>query len=385
MSIAMALDACALTDVHVQLDVGRGVAAVELRARVASEVACAIDFAPVLQAREAGREAPTIVVWSIDLDGATTLGGPSSPPRLDARGPSRLVARAILRGERFVVSTASPGPKSRITFDVSSVWGTETIPARARWIDAGVPKLVEADVEKTKRESTGVLEGEQALVVDAGPSLGGDGGHRNELDFEREIAGGGVAMISALMTELPVAIVDARDDAEAIAWVRFSARAALAASRSSEPLVRGVGQQLASAIERGYLGCDRDEGMMPAKWPATDPSFRTSGLLTSASSGCANVGGLAERAHANVAFAREGAAALVEATMAGETDRLHVGRLFGAHLRTVAVAARSRFSGRIAARIAIALLAVAVALTVAVELVGARARRRSANRARGIP
>ncbi|MFI5301121.1 MAG: hypothetical protein ACHREM_23805 [Polyangiales bacterium] len=388
MSIAMTLDACALTDVHVQLEVGRGVAAVEVRARVASISSCWIDFGPVLQAREAGREAPTIVAWSIRPEfGArqAALGGPRSSLRFEAPANARITTCAILRGERFVISTASPGPKSRIAFEVSSVWGTETIPARARWIDDGVPKLVEADVDKSARMKSGVLEGEQALVVDAGPALGGDGRRRDLAAFDRAIAGGGIEMLSALMTDLPVAIVDAPDDAHAIALIRAAARAALAASSSKEPLVAGVGQRLATAIDRGFLGCKRDDAAMPAKWPAVDEPLRATGLLDDESAGCPIVGELIAREHPSLSLAREGAAALLEATMAKRSELPRVGDLFRALARPVAASARASSRVRRAAISTVAVFAIGLAFVVLAELFGPRARRRSANGSRGIP
>jgi hypothetical protein len=321
---------CELLDEAARLDVGRGVALVELEATLPrGPRPCSIDARAALLAREEGRASPEVVGFSIELDGRRLrLGGPRGTAALEIpSGPdaprvgARLRVRAVLRGERFVAVPLSLEPPLdalgtlgvRFRARATSPWSRFSTAATARWVDRGVPALVFVDTARDREPlqlDVRVRKGGVAtMVVDAGAQIDAPEDPAARL---AELARGGATTLTAIATDVPLAIATAPDAASAVARLREAAAVALVASRASDPLLAAVGQRLASAIARGFDGCRREPGSVPAAWPAAAAELVDSGLLDDDDAGCPRVDHLLLGNHADVHFEREGRAALLD-------------------------------------------------------------------------
>jgi hypothetical protein len=366
---------CAIVAEAVRLDVGRGVALVDLEASLErSSSACSVDARAALLAREEGRAAPELVAFAIDVDGRRArLGGPRGIAAIELpRGGGRVRVRAVLRGERFVAAPLSLEPTTvrrevRFVVRATTPWARAATAAVVRWTDRGVPALVSVDPARDREPlslDARVRDGAVAtLVVDAGAQVD-DGG--DERARAADLAKGGSTALSTLLTELPIAIATAPDERAAIARVHESARVALLASRATDPLVAAVGQRLASAIGRGFRGCRREAGSVPAAWPAPPHEMAVTGLLDDDEAGCPRVDHLLLANHADVHFAREGSAALLDA-LAEPPAEATIAPFFPrqAPLASAAPHGRAGWPRRRAGRIVLGLLALLVAVAAA--------------------
>ena len=110
------LSPCAIVAEAVRLDVGRGVAVVDLEVHLApAETRCRLDLGAVLLAREEGRGPPELIAWRAEIDGGPThAAGPRGEVALDVPAKARRVRiRAVLRGERFVAVPLSTDVTAR--------------------------------------------------------------------------------------------------------------------------------------------------------------------------------------------------------------------------------------------------------------------------------
>lgn len=322
---------CVLLDEAARLDVGRGVALVELEATLErGPRPCTVDARAALLAREEGRAAPEVVAFTIEVDGKLLrLGGPRgavaieipaapSPPRV----APRLRVRAVLRGERFVAVPLSLEPPLdalgtlgvRFRAQATTPWSRFATAATVRWVDRGVPALVSVDPSRDReplRLDVRVRpDGVVTMVVDAGAQIDAPADPAERL---AELSRGGATTLTAIATDLPLAIATAPDAGRAILRLREAATVALSASRASDPLLGAVGQRLASAIARGFDGCRREPGSVPAAWPAVAVELVDGGFLEDDAAGCPRVDHLLLGNHADVNFEREGRAALLDA------------------------------------------------------------------------
>jgi len=331
----MDLPPCVLLAEAMRLDVGRGVAVVDIEAVVArSKEGCALDLRAVLLAREEGRDPPELVAFRGDLGKRElTAKGPLGSAILalpSTGGRARL--RAVLRGERFVaVSLGIDRSLVRNAFPfravATSTWGSVGIAAHATWVDHGVPVMVTVDPGRDREPlvlSSSVLEDRlRALVVDAGPALGGDEPPSTPEEREAQFAAGGVRAVTMLLTDLPLAVATAKDDARSLDRLREAARLALAASSSNDPIFASLGQRLATAIASGFSSCKRNgETSVPSGWPPLRRDLAQSGVLEDEAAGCPRLVTLLSANHSALHFGREGQAALREALFAVEKAKL---------------------------------------------------------------
>jgi hypothetical protein len=320
----MAVGPCTVVAEETRLDVGRGLAVLSLDLDLEKRAdPCSFDATSVVRAREEGRAAPELVAFRIVEDGKTVhVGGPSESIRAVVHGTSvRIVA--LLRGDRFAlvplaIEKEVRGKRSRFTATATSVWGARAITGTASFIQSGVPVLVSVDTMRD-HEPTSIsyaIESDavKAIVLDAGPILG-EVTIGTEEARRKELAKGGAAALSVLLSDLPMSVASAPSDAAAVERLGEVARAARAAVLSSDPLVNAVGERLVSSILNGFTSCRRtvDAGL-PPRWPAPRRDLVAGGILEDAETGCPRIDDLLRTNHADVRFAREGERALVEAS-----------------------------------------------------------------------
>lgn len=327
------LGPCVIVAEAVRLDVGRGVALVDLDAElIRPEAACRLDLGAVLLAREEGRGPPELIAWRYEIDGRGTRAfGPRGEVAIDVpEGAHRVRVRAALRGERFVAVPLSTDRLARgktATFRAwaTSVWGARTTAGVAQWIDFGTPIVAQVDTARDHEPMTlfaRLGDGDPpAMIVDAGPMLGGAPTATSPELRGAELARGGVRALSILLTDLPLAIATAPDDASVIERLREGALAALSASSSREPLLAVVGQRLGTALASGFRTCARSaDVVVPARWPALPSALAGSGVLEDESAGCPRVSELLATNHPAIPIARESIAALDEALAEAPDD-----------------------------------------------------------------
>ncbi len=328
--LALALPVCTLVAEASRLDVGRGVAVEELVATVLpSASGCTLDTRASLLAREEGRAPPDLVALRITIDGReVAVGGPHGRAVVDVPKQGGLVrVVAALRGDRFIAPPLSTdkalrGGKVSHRAVTKSVWGPHTIYGVARWIEVGVPIVIAVDPSRDREPSLltqTVSDPVSAIVVDAGPVGSGDSTSETRA---RDLARGGAAALSVLLNDLPVAIATAEDTPRALVALNEAARAARAASMSTDPIVITIGQRLATAIATGFTSCRRvldpalGETLMPPRWPTPLRELLTTGVLEDADAACPRVDDLLATNHPDVRFAREGMHALSAAMTA---------------------------------------------------------------------
>jgi hypothetical protein len=323
------LSPCIVVAEAVRLDVGRGVAVVDLDARlVRDRPACRLDLGAVLLAREEGRGPPELIAWRADVDGRPShAAGPRGEVALDVPAHTQRVrVRAVLRGERFIAVPLSTdrlarGPNATFAAMASSVWGARSTAGVAQWIDLGTPVVVRVDPTRDHEPLTlfaPLGDGEPpAMIVDGGPLVGGAPTVTTPADRSAELARGGARALSILLTDLPLAIATAPDDASVIERLREASLAALAASSAKEPLLAVVGQRLTTALASGLRTCARDAELapVPQRWPALLPALVGSGVLEDESAGCPRLAELLATNHPSVPIVRESLAALDEALL----------------------------------------------------------------------
>jgi len=318
------ISSCVVVAEAVQLDVGRGVAVVDHEARVDGVARCALDFGAALLAREEGRGPPERIAWRVDVDGSlVALGGPMGAMAIEVPpGRHRVRARAAMRGERFVAAPLALDPSLRagaIDFSAraSSVWGDFGVAGEARWVDVGVPVVVRVDPARDHEPlslADRVTDVEAPVfVVDAGPTSPREGGS-SPREIEASLAAGGARGLSALLSDLPLSVATAPNDASAIERLSDAARAALSASRSSDPITAAIGQRLTTAIATGFTDCRRDvETRVPSGWPSASASMIAGGIFEDAEAGCPRLGDLLAADHPDLSIRLEASAALQEA------------------------------------------------------------------------
>jgi hypothetical protein len=390
-----------------RLDVGAGVALVDLEARVSPGDACAVDARAALLAREEGRASPEVIAFAVEVDGALVkLGGPRGAAVATVpRGARRVRVRAVVRGDRVVAvplslepaPTPGPAPSSStstssstppppppppqtaarpVPFEVRATtpWSRFATSAQARWVDRGVPALVSPDLAQDHAPlglSTSVARGEvSTLVIDAGAPIEPREGRGQER--AATLRAGGAATLGVLLADDPLAIAGASDAKTLVARLRAHAQAALRASRDEDPLLAAVGQRAASAIARGYDGCRREPGSVPDAWPPAPAALVETGLLSDDESGCPRIDHVRRAEQAELGVAREGRAALVDALATRPSDLPVLSPLFPKQgPLAVPTAAHGRASRRRAGRgllAALALLAATAAVVVTVLL-----------------
>lgn len=382
----MPVPPCVLLAEAARLDVGRGVALVDLEARVGrSAGGCEIDARAALLAREEGRASPEVIAFVIEIDGRRVkLGGPRGAASVEVpRGASRVRVRAVVRGDRFVAVPLSLAPASsppsspearRTPFSVrvTTPWSRSATAARARWVDRGVPALVFADLARDREplslESAAAAGEVATLVADAGAPVEPREG-RPQADRAATLGQGGAATLGLLLSDDPLAIASAPDATTLAARLRAHAQAALSASRDEDPLLVAVGQRAASAIARGYDGCRREIGSVPAGWPTPPAELVETGLLADDEAGCARIDHLRRAEQAELGLVREGRAALADALAARPAELPRVAPLFA---KTGPLARPASPHGapprRRAGRALLTLLAAAAAIAVTVLL-----------------
>jgi hypothetical protein len=321
------LPPCAIVAEAVRLDVGRGVAVVDLDVRlVRDQAACRLDLGAVLLAREEGRGPPELIAWRAEIDaGPTQAAGPRGAVALDVPArSSRVRVRAAVRGERFaaVPLTTHRDARSKLatfTAVATSVWGARSTEGVAQWIDLGTPIVVRVDPTRDHQPMklfARLGDGDPlAMIVDGGPMIGGAPTAGTPAERSAELARGGARALSILLTDLPLAIATAPDDGAVIARLSEASLAALAASSSNEPLLVVVGQRLTTALATGLRTCARDVEpvTVPTRWPRLPSTLAGSGVLEDDSAGCPRLADLLATNHPNVPIARESLAALEEA------------------------------------------------------------------------
>ena len=373
---------CVIPSEGVRLDVGRGVAVVDLVAIVASSPrGCRFDAGAILLAREEGRDPPELVAWRADVDGVTRLGGPIGAVAFDVPpSGARVRLRAVLRGERFIAAPLATQPLARrsTTFHAraTSVFSDHGIAGFAEWIDVGVPLLVHTDPSRD-HEPLFLFERlspspPDVLIVDAGPMYGDETSVPTEAARRAELAYGGARALSILLGDLPIAIATAPDDRSAIERLQEGARAALAASSSSDPLIAAVGQRWTTSIATSFHGCRRDErAHVPLRWPKPSPAMIEGGLLDDDGAGCLRIDELLFTNHPAIALERETTAALEEALAAGLADAPEIGPL----VRATTSVGGERHGRRVHRRFLALVVAVVALLSMASAIGVARLRR----------
>ncbi|MBI2394952.1 MAG: hypothetical protein HYV09_35610 [Deltaproteobacteria bacterium] len=378
----MDLPPCTIAAETMHLDVGRGAAVATIDARIrGGPSGCRVDAGGLLRAREEGRSSPELVAWRAELDGrAVAMGGPRGRVIVVApAGPSRVRLVAVLRGDRFVaapLSTDASGVDAPVAFRATtrSLWGEGRIAGVARWTEVGAPIVVTIDPARDHEPPylvARVVRGAPvaALVVDAGPVLGGDPAISTEEGRAAALRAGGVEALSVLLSDLPLAIATAPDATAVRARLREHANAARSAALARDPLWTAIGQRMATAMARAFTTCVRGPTTaMPARWPAPARELAATGLLDDAESGCPRIDDLLASNHPEFRFAQEAPAALGEATAASVEALPKIGPL-------VVAPARRPASRR--PRQAIAAIAAAFGLMVAAFALALPARRRS--------
>ena len=337
------LGPCVILAEAVRLDVGRGVALVDLDARlVRPDAPCRLDLGAVLLAREEGRGPPELIAWRFAIDGGRARAfGPRGEVAVDVpRGAERVRVRAALRGERFVAVPLSTDRLARAktaTFraSASSVWGARTTAGVAQWVDLGTPIVAQVDTARDHEPLTlfaQLGDGDApAMIVDAGPMLGGAPSSTSPEMRRAELASGSARALSILLTDLPLAIATAPDDPSVIERMREAALAALSAASSREPLLAIVGQRLTTALASGLQTCAREASVVvPARWPVLPTALAGSGVLEDESAGCPRVAELLATNHPTIPIARESLAALDEALAEAPDDLPAIAPLFRA-------------------------------------------------------
>jgi hypothetical protein len=323
MGCVVALPPCTLPSESTFVDVGRGVALIEIVAKVTG-APCFLDAGSVVRAREEGRSPPELIAFRIELDGKPlAMGGPRGRIVAEVMRGGSLRFVAAVRGDRFIAAPLSTDPalvqeKTRYRLRTRSVWGAARVAGVAQWVETGAPIVVTPDPTRDHEPLAiaGVADRKTSvnvLIVDGGPMMGGDVTVATEPERTAALTRGGVDALSVLLSDLPLAVATAPDGSTAIARLGEIARAARATSLSSDPLLVAIGQRTATAIANGFKTCVRGNVAMPARWPAPLRDLVTSGLLDEAESGCPRVDDLLATNHPDVRFAQEGASALSEA------------------------------------------------------------------------
>lgn len=385
----MSLPPCTLVAEASHLDVGRGLAIVDLDVRLAPSPQCRFDAGAALLAREEGRDPPDVIVWRAEVQGSESyLGGAVGGVAFDVpaheRAPMRVRVRAVLRGERFVAAPLSTDPDvhvDAVPFSASaqSVWGAHAIAGVVHWIDVGVPMVVTTDPTRDhepltidERVSIDPRDAPAVLIVDGGPILGDAPSHESAATQWRtrraELAAGGAPALSTLLDDLPVSIATASDAEGVQEALDEAALAALSASGSRDPLVAAIGQRLATAIASGMSSCDRKElgARFPEHWTAASPALIATGVLEDATSGCPRLSDLLAVNHHDLDASSMGLEALRRAMATSPSDWPKVGRATQARA-PLSPAQGHRLHGR--RRIAFALfIALGVALAALVGL-----------------
>lgn len=318
----MALPPCTLVSESTFVDVGRGVAIVAMDARVTG-APCLIDAGSSLRAREEGRAPPELIAFRIELDGKlAAMGGPRGRVIAEVTRSGIVRFAAVLRGDRFITAPLATDAalvrgRARYQLRTRSVWGRGRVAGVARWVETGAPIVVTVDPTRDHEPMflVGAVDGKAeipVLIVDAGPIVGGDVTLDSEDERSRALALGGVEALSVLLSDLPLAVATASDGASAVARLSEIARAARAASLSSDPLLSAIGQRTASAIVHAFTTCARGSAPMPPRWPAPLRELVATGLLDEAESGCPRVDDLLATNHPDVRFSQEGSAALFD-------------------------------------------------------------------------
>ncbi|MGZ3449347.1 MAG: hypothetical protein ACXVEF_07090 [Polyangiales bacterium] len=312
---------------------GRGLAVLSIDAEIESgrQGACTFDATAAVRAREEGRAAPELIAFRIAEDGKTIrVGGPSESIHAIVHGSSvRIVA--LLRGDRFAlvplaVDREVRAKSSRFSAHATSVWGTHAIAGTASFIQSGVPVLVSVDTARD-HERTSIAfvvdrDPVQAIVLDAGPILG-ELAIGTEEARKKELAKGGAAALSVLLSELPLSVASAPSDAAAVERLREAARAARAAVLSSDPLVNAAGERLLTAVLNGFTSCRRSaEPGLPPRWPAPRRDLVATGILEDAETGCPHIDELLRTNHPDVRFTREGDLAVRDAASSAELPQV---------------------------------------------------------------
>ncbi len=370
----MVLPLCTVIDEVSHLEVGRGVAIAEHEAHVVGPVGgCIVDAGSVLRAREEGRSSPELIAFRADVDGRPAVAaGPRGRVAVEVAGTSASVRFvAVLRGDRFIAAPLATNPavarRTRFRARTRSVWGLSRVAGTASWVEVGAPIVVTVDPERDHEPPSldAVIDGPGAppvLIVDAGPGLGRELTVSTEALRVQGLARGGVEALSILLSDLPLSVATAPDPGSVIARLAENARAARAASLSRDPLVIVIGQRLATAIARGFSGCDRPSSVTtPPSWPAVPRELAPSGVLDDGDSGCPRIDDLLATNYPDIRVAQEGSAALSDALREPIAALPRIGSLQGTKHP---VAVRARIT-----RHTVALVAVLIgALTAAIWL-----------------
>lgn len=319
------------------LDVGRGVAIVELVVTVEATAPCRVQAGSALRAREEGRDPPELLAFRVAIDGNDVLlAGPRAEPSVDVpAGAASVRFVAVLRGDRFaavpLATNPAAGPHVRFRARAHSAWGHRAIAGSARFVEIGAPIVITVDPardhEPLALDGT-VSHPTTAFVVDAGPILGGDPALATEEARAGELALGGAATLSVLLDDLPLAVATAPSDALAIDRLREMALVARAATLSSDPLVSALGERTTSLVLSGLSTCKRAaDADLPPRWPAPRRELVATGVLDDAETGCPRVDDLLLTNHPDVRFPREGALALADAARAHAASLPRIGPL----------------------------------------------------------
>jgi hypothetical protein len=197
------------------------------------------------------------------------------------------------------------------------VWGPRAIAGTASFIQSGVPALVSVDTmrdhEPTSISYELASDAVPVIVLDAGPILG-EVTIGTEEARRRELARGGAAALSVLLSDLPMSVSSAPSDAAAVERLGEVARAARSAVLSRDPLVNAVGERLVSSLLNGFASCRRSvDAGLPPRWPAPRRDLVAGGILEDGDTGCPRIDDLLRTNHGDVRFVREGERALREA------------------------------------------------------------------------
>jgi len=373
MSIrAGVLPLCTVIDEAAHVEVGRGVALVEISAHVAGPPGgCVVDAGSVVRAREEGRAPPELIAFRAEVDGRpATASGPRGRVAVEIgrpRGSVRFVA--VVRGDRFIAVPLASNPAvaqhTRFRATTSSVWGSARVAGVASWTEVGAPIVVTTDPTRDHEPAvlTAVIDAASpapALIVDAGPALARDLVVATESARAEGLSRGGVEALSILLADVPLAIATAPEPGLVVARLGEAAKIARAASLSRDPLLVAIGQRLATALARGLTTCERTPAItMPTGWPLVPRELVASGVLDDAESGCARVSDLLATNHPDVRVGQEGAAALADAARLEPSALPRIGPLLRSRSRAAAV---RRFSARTVAFAALVLAALGVGL-----------------------
>jgi hypothetical protein len=326
---------CTLTAEVARLEVGHGIARIELVALLAPhDTGCDFDASSVLRAREEGRAGPEIVAAQILLDADAHVRaarfGPRAriavevPPRA-----SRVRVLAIARGDRFVAVPLSIDPAAvarpvEARLVTTSVWGSARVAGVARWVERGAPIVIETDPTRDRERASSAITvrpgaAVPALIVDGGPRFGEGPSSSDRAARLRALARGGLSAAEVLLVDLPSAIAAAADARAATVVLDEAAIAARAAAGAADPLIAAAGQRLSTAIATGFRTCARstgsadDEAPLPASWPRPDAALVSTGLLDDPDAGCPRLRALISANHPELRLIREAGRALDEA------------------------------------------------------------------------